>query len=96
MRASAHTFKAAAHIFSGTEGCRVEHRGPGGPTITLTGRRSAVIDGCDGVEEYGEERVRFRAGRLNVQIEGRGLRIIRLTESAAVVEGGIASVQFLV
>ncbi len=66
----------------------------GSPFIQLTGNRSAVVDGCDGIVDYDNEKVILRAGRLTVRFSGRELRLKRLTESAAVIEGFISAVEY--
>ena len=37
----------------------------------------------------------FRAGRLTLCLSGRDLRLVKLTESAAVVEGFLQRVEYL-
>ncbi|WP_322171187.1 YabP/YqfC family sporulation protein [Acutalibacter caecimuris] len=66
----------------------------GGAVISITGNRCAVIDGCDGVMDYDEERVVVRTGRLTVCIDGKGLRLTSLTENSAVIQGLIAGVTY--
>ena len=63
-------------------------------TIQLTGNRRAVVEGCDGVVDYGEEQVLVRLGRRVVTLTGRRLRLVRLTEDSAVVEGVLERVDF--
>lgn len=72
----------------------MEQRGTGGSLIQITGNHSAVVDGCDGVVDYDGEKVILRAGRLTVRFLGRGLRLKRLTENSAVVEGFITAVEY--
>ena len=72
----------------------MEQKGTGGSVITLTGNRAAVIDGCDGIVDYDEAQVIFRTGRLTVRIAGQGLRLMRLTEHSASVEGLIVGVEY--
>lgn len=62
--------------------------------ISLTGNRSAVVDGCDGVMDYDDEKVILRTGRLTVRLSGRDLRLRRLTEDSAVIEGIIDRVEY--
>lgn len=66
--------------------------GKGGSLIQLTGNRSAVVDGCDGIIDYHEEAIVLRAGRLVVRFTGRDLALCRLTEDSAVIEGYISGV----
>lgn len=72
----------------------MEDKPRGGAVISVTGNRSAVVDGCDGIMDYDEEKVILRTGRLTVRINGRGLRLTRLTQSSAVVEGVISSLEY--
>lgn len=61
----------------------------GSPVVELSGNRRAVVDGCDGIVDYNEEMVILRAGKLTLRFEGQGLRLMRLTESSAVIEGRV-------
>ncbi len=72
----------------------MEQRGAGNSVIELTGNRCAVIDGCDGIVDYNDERVILRTGRLTVHFSGRNLKLKRLTENSAVVEGFISSLEY--
>ncbi len=72
----------------------VETRGAGNSLIQLTGNRCAVVDGCDGIVDYDDERVILRTGRLTVTFLGRRLRLKRLTASSAVIEGFLTAVQY--
>ena len=48
----------------------MEQRQVRGPVVELSGNRRAVVDGCDGILDYGEEQVSFRAGRLTLCLSG--------------------------
>lgn len=72
----------------------MEQRGTGNSLIQLTGNRSAVVDGCDGIVDYDDEKVILRAGRFTVRFLGRNLKLKRLTESSAVIEGFISAVEY--
>ena len=72
----------------------MEQRGTGNSVIELTGNRFAVVDGCDGIVDYNDEKVVLRTGRLTVNFSGRNLRLKRLTENSAVVEGFISSLEY--
>lgn len=67
----------------------------GGSLIELYGNRAAVIDGCDGIVDYDDECVVLRAGRLTVRLSGRNLRLKRLTENSAVIEGCITALEYI-
>lgn len=72
----------------------MEDRPTGGAVISVTGNRSAVVDGCDGIMDYDQERVILRTGRLTVRITGKKLRLTKLTQSSAVVEGIISGLEY--
>lgn len=72
----------------------MEQQVKSGSLIELHGNRSAVVDGCGGIIDYDDETVILRAGRLIVRFTGRGLRLKRLTESSAVIEGFISAVEY--
>lgn len=72
----------------------MQEKPTGGAVISITGNRSAVVDGCDGVVDYDEEKVILRTGRLTVRINGRKLRLTKLTQSSAMVEGVISSLEY--
>lgn len=72
----------------------MEQRARSGAVISITGNRSAVIDGCDGIVDYDEEKVILRTGRLTVRIKGRNLRLTRLTEDSAVIQGSISGLEY--
>ena len=65
-----------------------------GSRIELIGNRSAVIDGCDGIIDYDDEKVIVRTGRLTVRFLGRSLKLKRLTADSAVIDGVIQSVEY--
>lgn len=72
----------------------MQEKPTGGAVISITGNRSAVVDGCDGVLDYDSERVVLRTGRLTVRVTGRDLRLTRLTGSSAMVEGIILCLEY--
>ena len=69
-------------------------QGKGGALITLSGNRSAVVDGCDGIVDYNDEKIILRAGRLTLSFVGRDLALRRLTENSAVIEGFLSAVEY--
>ena len=73
----------------------MEQQRVSGPTVELSDNRRAVIDGCDGIMEYEKDQVVFRAGKLTLCFTGRGLKLVKLTDTAAVIEGVIQQVEYL-
>ena len=67
----------------------------GGAVIEITGNRSVTVDGCDGIVDYDEEKVMLRTGRLMLAVSGRGLKLKRLTDTSAVIEGVINTLEYM-
>lgn len=66
----------------------------GGVRTEILGSSRLIVEGCDGVMEYGAERVGFRCGRQQIWVSGKNLRILRMEEDGAVVSGRIEEVAF--
>ena len=61
----------------------------------MAGNRRAVVDGCHGIIEYGDDLIRLNTGSGILRFTGRNLSINCLTEDSAVVDGIILSLEFL-
>ena len=48
-------------------GGTVGDREANGLMVELSGNRRAVVQGCDGILDYGEELTSFRSGRLTLR-----------------------------
>lgn len=72
----------------------MEQKGSGGALVQITGNRTAVVDGCDGIVDYDGEKVILRMGRLTARFSGRDLKLKRLTENSAVIEGFLTGVEY--
>ena len=85
-------FKAAEHISEALEIL------PGTLTascsIQMSSNREVLIDGCRGLLEYGDEKIRVNVGNGVVQLVGRGLEIKSLSYTNVVISGYILSVAF--
>ena len=77
-------------------GLTLLHHAVGGSHIELLGNREAVVEGCQGILEYGDDVVRVRAGRLIVRFTGRNLKIRCMTADSLVVEGFLRGMEFMV
>lgn len=62
--------------------------------MQISGNREVLVDGCRGLIEYGDEKIRINAGNGTVQFCGRGLEIKSLSDTTAVIAGFILSVEF--
>ena len=62
--------------------------------VVLLGNREAVVERCQGVLEYTDERIRLDTGRLQVRFSGRDLRLKRMDETGVTVEGFIVAIDF--
>lgn len=65
-----------------------------GAFTEIHGNKRMVVDGCDGIMDYTDDKVIIKSGRLKITAEGRDLRLKILTDSAAVIEGFIQCVNF--
>ena len=62
--------------------------------VELLEDSQAMVDGCRGIVEYSEERVRLSAGRFILKFTGEGLRLRSLTDTGVIVEGSILSLEY--
>lgn len=62
--------------------------------MQLSGNREVLVDGCRGLIEYGDERIKINVGNGTVQFIGRGLEIKSLSDTSVIIAGFILSVKF--
>lgn len=62
--------------------------------IELSGNRRAVADGFTAVLACSDTCISVRAGRFTVRFVGRNLRVSVMTETEAVIEGFLTSVEY--
>lgn len=62
--------------------------------MEMQGNEEVILDGCEGVLDYGETSIKLRAGQLLVTFEGDGLLLKSYVGSEAVIEGMIANIAF--
>lgn len=62
--------------------------------IELSGNREAVIEGCQGVVEYGDTLISLNTGKLTVRVCGCGLTIVSMQNGQAVIRGTITGVDY--
>lgn len=60
----------------------------------ILGSRRLILEGCDGIVEYGAEQIGFRCGRQQVWVRGKNLRLVRVEEDGAVLSGKIEEVAY--
>ena len=65
------------------------------PRIELSGNRRALVEGCQSILEYDEDRIRLRTAAGIVRFLGRDLCMNCLNPSCAVITGQLLSVEFL-
>lgn len=66
-----------------------------GPRIEVISNRNVIIDGCDGIIDYDDERVSVKLGRIKADITGKKLRLKMLTENSAVIEGYVKNIEYI-
>lgn len=64
------------------------------PIIEFTGNTSAIVYGCRGVAEYGEEVIRVNSGDIMVSFFGKSLELKSLNTTTLEIEGFIKEVHF--
>ncbi len=63
--------------------------------MEVSGNRRVVIEGCQGILEYGEDCIRLRVCEGVLRLFGRELCMHCLNPSCAVISGKILSLEFL-
>lgn len=66
-----------------------------GPRIEVISNRNVIIDGCDGIIDYDDERVSIKLGRIKADITGKKLRLKMLTDNSAVIEGYVKNIEYI-
>ena len=85
-------FRAAEHISDALELLPGTHSTS--CAIQMSSNREILIDGCRGLLEYGDEKIRVNIGNGVVQLVGRNLEIKSLSCKSVVISGYILSVEF--
>lgn len=62
--------------------------------IEISGNREAIIEGCQGVLEYGDSVIALNTGRLTVRVCGCELTIVSMQNGQAVIKGIITGVEY--
>ncbi|MBQ2848280.1 MAG: YabP/YqfC family sporulation protein [Clostridia bacterium] len=62
--------------------------------IEISGNREAIIEGCQGVLEYGDNLIALNTGRLTVRVCGCGLTIVSMQNGQAIIKGTITGVDY--
>lgn len=62
--------------------------------MEMQGNEEVILDGCDGVLDYGETAIKIRAGKLLITFQGDGLLLKSYRDSEAVIEGQILNIAF--
>ena len=62
--------------------------------IELSGNREAIIEGCQGVIEYGDTLISLNTGKLTVRVSGCGLTIVSMQSGQAIIKGTITGVDY--
>lgn len=60
----------------------------------ILGSFRLILEGCDGVIEYGSEQIGLRCGRQQVWVRGKNLQILCVEEDSTVLSGRIEGVEF--
>lgn len=64
------------------------------PHIEAEGNREICVDGCRGILEYSQDKIRLNTGKLVITFTGDGIEIKSHSEIQTVISGNILSVEF--
>ncbi len=67
---------------------------PSVPHIEMQGNQEIIIDGCRGILEYDEDRIKLNAGSLVLSFGGSGLVIKTYSENQTVLTGEVMQISF--
>lgn len=62
--------------------------------VEISGNSEVIIEGCQGVLEYGDSLIALNTGRLTVRICGCGLTIVSMQNGQAIIKGTITGVDY--
>ena len=62
--------------------------------IEMNGNREIIVEGCQGVIEYGDSVIALNPGRLTVRICGCELSLISMQGGQAIIKGIITGVEY--
>jgi hypothetical protein len=66
----------------------------GGSKIMLSSNKEAVVEGCRGILEYSDDRIKLNIGGGTLLFVGTNLSIDSLTVNGVVISGKFTSVEF--
>ncbi len=64
------------------------------PHIEAEGNREISVDGCRGILEYTQDKIKLNTGKLVITFIGDGIEIKTYSEIQTVIGGNILSVEF--
>lgn len=62
--------------------------------IQLMGNRECLVEGCQGILEYGDNHIKLNIGTMVLTFQGEDLTLRALNDDGAVVEGLITNLNF--
>lgn len=65
-----------------------------GAHIEISTNKEALVDGCRGIMEYDEDKIKLNIGNGTVTFLGRGLHISSLGQTQAIIRGFILNIEF--
>ena len=67
---------------------------PGGFSLSLSGQRELLVEGCRQILEYGDQKIRLLLKKAVLQIEGERLLCTVFSEEKLVICGVISALSF--
>lgn len=65
------------------------------PQLELSGNREAVVESCTGILEYNDHVIHLSANKMSIRFTGRDLTIRVMTQSSAIIEGFITTIELI-
>lgn len=62
--------------------------------LEMLGNREVILDGCKGIAEYADDKIKLNLCRNTISFSGEDLRIKSLNGEQAIICGNIISVEF--
>ena len=66
-----------------------------GVHMEINGNREIILEGSQGVVEYGENSIKINTGKYIISFQGRGLHIKCMTDCDIVIHGFITSIEYI-
>lgn len=63
--------------------------------IGFSGNREVLFEGCSGIIEYNESRIKLNVGKYMVVLSGNALSLRSMSDDTVIIEGFITGMEFV-